>query len=377
MPLVALVGPTATGKTALAIQLAERLRERIRCAAVAADSRQIYRLMDIATAKPTPAERAQLPHTLIDIVWPDETYTLAQYQADARQAIAAIADAGALPLLIGGTGLYVRSVVDGLAIPAVAPQPALRAELETVVEQQGVAALHARLAALDPVAAAQIAPTNARRIIRALEVCLVSGRPFSEQQGARPTPYRTLLLGLTMDRSALYARADARIDGMLAAGLVDETEGLVARGYGWQLPSMSSLGYREIGAYLRGESSLAEAAERFKLATHRYIRRQVTWFRPDPRIIWLDAAQPQESLAEQVTSLVRAWLDASPSPYPPHPLGRGGTTPPYRPTTTDASGNPLYEERVADMPGGENHNSSAVAVSGHAHTEQARWRAGS
>lgn len=321
MPLVALVGPSATGKTALAIQLAERLRERIRCAAVAADSRQIYRLMDIATAKPTPAERAWLPHTLIDIVWPDEDYTLAQYQADARQAIAAIADAGALPLLVGGTGLYVRSVVDGLAIPAVAPQPALRAELETVVEQQGVAALYARLAALDPVAAAQIAPTNARRIIRALEVCLVSGRPFSEQQGARPTPYRTLLLGLTMDRSALYARADTRIDGMLAAGLVEETEGLVARGYGWQLPSMSSLGYREIGAYLRGESSLAEAAERFKLATHGYIRRQVTWFRPDPRIIWLDAAQPQETLTEQATSLVRAWLDAAPSPYPPHPLG--------------------------------------------------------
>ena len=313
MPLVALVGPTATGKTALAIRLAERLRERIRCAAVAADSRQIYRLMDIATAKPTAAERARLPHALIDIVWPDETYTLAQYQADARQTIAAIADAGALPLLVGGTGLYVRSVVDGLAIPAVAPQPALRAELEAEAQQRGVAALHARLAALDPVAAAQIAPTNARRIIRALEVCLVTGRPFSEQQGARPTPYRALLLGLTMDRSALYARADARIDGMLAAGLVDETEGLVARGYGWQLPSMSSLGYREIGAHLRGESSLAEAVERFKPATHGYIRRQVTWFRPDSRIIWLDAAQPQESLAEQVTGLVRAWLDAAPS----------------------------------------------------------------
>ena len=309
MPLVALVGPTATGKTALAVALTERLSDSTRCSAVAADSRQIYRLMDIATAKPTAAERAVLPHALIDVVWPDENYTLAQYQADAQQAIAAIAQAGTLPLLIGGTGLYIRSVVDGLAIPRVAPQPALRAELEAEAAAQGAATLHERLAALDPVAAAQIAPTNARRIIRALEVCLVTGRPFSEQQGARATPYRTLMVGLNMDRAALYARADARIDAMLAAGVVEETAGLVAQGYDWRLPSMSSLGYREIGAYLRGESSLAEAVERFKLATHRYIRRQITWFRPDARIHWLDAAQAPETLARQAETLVRAWLD--------------------------------------------------------------------
>lgn len=308
IPLVALVGPTSTGKTSLAVALAGRLREMVRCAAVAADSRQIYRLMDIATAKPTPAERAALPHALIDMVWPDEGYTLAQYQADARQAIAAIAGDGALPLLIGGTGLYIRSVVDGLAIPAVEPQPALRAELEAEAAREGVVALYQRLATLDPTAAAQIAPTNLRRIIRALEVCLVTGRPFSEQQGARPTPYRTLLLGLNMDRAALYARADVRIDAMVAAGVVAETEQLVARGYDWRLPSMSSLGYREIGAYLRGESSLAEAVERFKLATHGYIRRQLTWFRPDTRITWLDAAQPPETLAEQAETLVRRWL---------------------------------------------------------------------
>ena len=308
IPLVALVGPTATGKTALALALAERLRDLTRVAAVAADSRQIYRLMDIATAKPTPAERALLPHVLIDVVWPDESYTLAQYQADATVAIAAIAEAGALPLLVGGTGLYVRAVVDGLAIPQVAPQPDLRAELEAEAATRGAAALHARLAALDPAAAAQIAPTNTRRVIRALEVSLVTGRPFSEQRGARPTPYRTLLLGLNMDRAALYARADARIDAMLAAGVVAETAGLVARGYDWRLPSMSSLGYREIGAYLRGESSLAEAIERFKLATHRYIRRQLTWFRPDARITWLDATQPLEALAGRAETLARAWM---------------------------------------------------------------------
>ena len=160
IPLVALVGPTATGKTALALALTERLRAVIPCAAVAADSRQLYRLMDIATAKPTPAERATLPHALIDMVWPDESYTLAQYQADAQAAIAATARASALPLLIGGTGLYVRSVVDGLAIPSVAPQPTLRAELEAEAATHGTATLHTRLAALDPTAAARIDPTN-------------------------------------------------------------------------------------------------------------------------------------------------------------------------------------------------------------------------
>lgn len=311
IPLVALVGPTAAGKTALAVALNERLRAVTRCAAVVADSRQIYRLMDIATAKPTPAEQAALPHTLIDVVWPDESYTLAQYQADAQAAIATIASDGALPLLIGGTGLYIRAVVDGLAIPSVAPQPALRAELEAEAATHGAAALHHRLARLDPTAATQIAPTNVRRIIRALEVCLVTGRPFSEQQGARPTPYRMLTLGLNMDRAALYARADARIDTMLTAGVVEETAGLVARGYDWRLPAMSSLGYREIGAYLRSESSLAEAVERFKLATHRYIRRQLTWFRPDTRITWLDAAQPPDTLAGQAETIVRAWLEGN------------------------------------------------------------------
>ncbi len=308
--LIALVGPTAVGKTALAIALAERLRvagddaDRV-VEAVAADSRQIYRLMDIATAKPTPAERAELPHHLIDVVWPDEPYTLAQYQHAAQAAIADIHARGGIPVLVGGTGLYVRAVVDGLAIPEVAPNPELRAELEAEAAANGAEMLHARLAALDPTYAARVAPTNVRRVIRALEVCLTTGQPFSAQQGARPTPYRTLTLGLNMDRAALYARADARIDAMLAAGLVAETEALMARGYGWELPAMSSLGYREVGAYLRGELTLAEAIERFKLATHAYIRRQLTWFRPDARIHWLDAALPTAMLADLALDRVR------------------------------------------------------------------------
>ncbi|MBF6591567.1 MAG: tRNA (adenosine(37)-N6)-dimethylallyltransferase MiaA, partial [Ktedonobacterales bacterium] len=292
-PLVALVGPTATGKTTLAVALATRLRAHgVTAEAVAADSRQIYRGMDIATAKPTLAERARLPHHLLDVVWPDEHYTLARYQADATAAIAALHADGRLPLLVGGTGLYVRAVVDGLAIPTIPPHPALRAELEAEAATRGPGALLERLAVLDPTTAARIDPRNTRRLVRALEVCLTSGRPFSEQRGSRPTPYRPLVIGLTLERAALYTRADARIEAMLAAGLVEETRALVARGYAWSLPAMSSLGYREIGAYLRGEAALADAVARFQLATHAYIRRQLTWFRPDARIHWLDAAQP-------------------------------------------------------------------------------------
>jgi tRNA dimethylallyltransferase len=311
IPLLTIVGPTASGKTALAVALAERLRGEIAAEAIAADSRQIYRLMDVATAKPTPEERAALPHHLIDVVWPDESYTLANYQADANAAIAAVWERGHLPLLVGGTGLYVRAVVDGLAIPAVAPVPELRAELEREAAEHGVESLHARLAAIDPAAATRIAPHNQRRLVRALEVCLVTGRPFSEQQGAHPVPYRTLRLGLNMDRPLLYARADGRVDAMLAAGLVEEARGLVARGYGWSLPSMSSLGYREIGAYLRGEVALEHAVARLKLDTHAYIRRQLTWFRADRRIRWLDAALPLPTLTDEALAVVHPWLASS------------------------------------------------------------------
>jgi tRNA dimethylallyltransferase len=306
---VVIAGPTSTGKTALALALAERLRPAWETEVVSADARQIYRLMDIATAKPTPDERLRLPHHLLDVVWPDETLTLAEYQRLANAAIAGIWARGRLPLLVGGAGLYNRAVVDGLAIPEVAPQPELRAELEDLLAREGVAALHARLAALDPVTAKRIDARNPRRLIRALEVCLVTGRSFSEQQSARPTSYRPIFFGLNTERDALYARADARSDAMLAAGLVTETEALLTRGYGWELPSMSSLGYREVGAYLRGEATLDEAMARFKQATHGYIRRQLTWFRRDERLEWLDAALPSETLANQIAIRLSLLLD--------------------------------------------------------------------
>lgn len=301
IPILVLVGPTASGKTTLALALAERFNGEI----VSADSRQIYRLMDIGTAKPGHTERARIPHHLVDIVWPDEPYTLAQYQAAANAALANVWARGRLPLLVGGTGLYVRAVIDGLAIPAVPPQPALRAELEAEAAAHGAASLHRRLAELDPAAATSIDPANVRRLIRALEICLATGRPLSEQRGSRPTPFRPLLLGLNTERQLLYSWADRRVEQMLAEGLVAEVQALVARGYGWELPAMSSLGYREMGAYVRGELSLAAARERMQLATHAYIRRQLTWFRPDTRVRWLDAADP--GLVAAAVEGISAW----------------------------------------------------------------------
>jgi tRNA dimethylallyltransferase len=309
IPLLVLIGPTATGKTRLSLALAEHLRGHgWQMEAVSADSRQIYQEMDIATAKPTALERALLSHHMLDLVKPDESYTVAQYQKDADAAIKAIWSRGSLPLLVGGTGFYVRAVVDGLAIPAVAPNPALRSELEVVARDQGPAALYARLAQLDPVAAGRIDAHNPRRLIRALEVCLLSGRPISEQQGTRPTPYRPLMLGLSMERQSLYQQADTRIDLMLQQGLVEETRRLVAAGYAWELPSMSSLGYREIGAYLRGETPLPGAVASFKLATHSYIRRQLTWFRSIKSTDWLDASEPLDTQVSQAAALVFPWF---------------------------------------------------------------------
>lgn len=287
-PLVALVGPTASGKTSLALDLAERLGGEI----VGADSRQIYRGMDIGTAKPTLAERARVPHHLIDVVDPDQSFTLADYQSQATAAITAIQARGKLPLLVGGTGLYLRAITDGLAIPLTAPDPAQRRAWEELAASQGPAALHRLLADRDPVAATKIPAANVRRVIRALEVCLATGQPFSAQQVKRATPYRLTMLGLNTDRSRLYAWADQRVDAMLAAGFVAEVQQLIARGYGWDLPAMSSLGYREIGAALRGEQSLPDAIQRLKWNTHGFIRKQMIWFRPDQRIHWLDAAAP-------------------------------------------------------------------------------------
>ena len=301
-PLLVIVGPTAVGKTALAVRLGVTLDGEV----VSADSRQVYRGMDIGTAKPTTEERAQVPHHLIDVRDPGEPLSLAEYQRLAYQAIDRVLARGKLPMLVGGTGQYVRAVVEGWGIPAVPPDEALRAELYAKAEASGHEALHARLRTLDPVTAARIDPHNVRRVVRALEVCLVAGRPISELQHKTPPPYRILQVGLTRPRSALYRRVDDRVEAMIDAGLVEEIRRLVEAGYGWHLPAMSSLGYRGIGAYLRDETSLEEAVQHIKRETRRFIRHQGNWFRlSDPYIHWFDLeAIPLPEVEADIARLV-------------------------------------------------------------------------
>lgn len=284
-PLVlALVGPTATGKTALSLALAEQLPIEI----VSADSRMVYRWMDIGTAKPSEDERRRVPHHLVDVADPDEPFTLALYQRQAFAAIARIHHRGRLPLLVGGTGLYVRAVCDGLQIPAVPPDASYRAELEARAQREGWPALQDALAQVDPASAARIEPRNVRRVIRALEVHRATGMPYSAWQRRAPVPFETLFFGLAMPRGALYTRIDARVDEQIAVGLIEEVQRLVERGYGSSCASMSGFGYRELGAYLHGELGRDAAIELYKRATRQYARRQLTWFRPDERIEWFD-----------------------------------------------------------------------------------------
>lgn len=309
-PVVVIVGPTAVGKTALALHLAETFDIEI----ISADSRQIYRGMDIGTAKPSPAEQSRVPHHLLDVVDPDEVLTLAQFQQQTYQLIDAIHQRHRLPVLVGGTGQWVRAVVEGWGIPAVPPDPDLRAELEQRAETEGHDALHADLAAVDPIAAQKIDARNVRRVVRALEVYYKTGRPITVHQRKSPPPYDFLQIGLTLPRETLYARIDRRVDDMLARGLLAEVERLVAAGYRWDKPAMSGLGYRQIGQYLQGAVSLAEAVDLIKYETHRFARQQDTWFRrDDARIQWFDMSGEVTHIYQAVVQLVATSLNARPS----------------------------------------------------------------
>ncbi len=303
LPLVVIVGPTAVGKTRLALRLAEELGAEI----VSADSRQVYRGMDIGTDKPTAEERQRVPHHLIDVVNPDAEFTLAQYQDLAYAAIDDVLARGRVPFLVGGTGLYIKAVVEGWSIPRVKPNEALRAKLYREAEVKGGMALHARLRRVDAVAAEKIDPRNVRRVIRALEVYLETGRPISELQRRRPPPYRVLQVGLTMERIALYRRIDRRVERMIERGLVEEVKGLVEQGYGYELPAMSGLGYRQVGCYLRGEISLEEAVRLIKRDTRRFVRQQYNWFRlDDEKIRWFQAL---DDPYERVKGVILQFLD--------------------------------------------------------------------
>ncbi len=302
MPLVVILGPTAVGKTALAIHVANALSGEI----VSADSRQVYRYMDIGTAKPTPDELAAVPHHLIDLVTPDQPYSLAEYQRAAYRAIQDIRARTRLPLLVGGTGQYLTAVLEGWGIPEVPPDASLRAELESFAAAQGARALHNRLRAVDPVAAGRIDYRNIRRVVRALEVCLLTGTPITVLQRKSPPPYRVLQIGLTLPREALYERIDARVDRMIAAGLEREVRALLDAGYTWDCPAMSGLGYTQWRPYFAGDAALHEVIRAIKHASHAFARRQYTWFRGhDAGIHWLDAAQTAPDAA---ISIVRDWL---------------------------------------------------------------------
>jgi tRNA dimethylallyltransferase len=284
--------------------LAQDLRGEI----ISADSRQIYRDLDIGTAKPTPQEQALVPHHLLDIVGPDEVLTLAEFQERAWAAIEDIQGRGRLPLLVGGTGQWVKAVVEGWGIPRVPPDPLLRGELEAQARLMGHEAFHAQLVAVDPASAQKIDARNVRRVIRALEVYHKTGQPISHHQQKSAPPYQVLQLGLTLPRELLYERIDQRIEAMMNQGLLAEVQRLVEAGYSWDKPALSGLGYRQFEPYLRGEASLEEAVASIKKETRRFVRQQYNWFRlDDPRIHWVDV-QTLPELYPQLLTWVRTEL---------------------------------------------------------------------
>jgi tRNA dimethylallyltransferase len=304
-PVIVLLGPTAVGKTELSLGLCEYFQGEI----VGADSRQIYRQMDIGTAKPTLAERARVPHHLIDICDPDEPFSLADYQQRAYDTIDAIHQRGHLPVLVGGTALYIRAIVDGLRIPQAPPNPQVRETLETFLAVHGREALFQWLQRVDPATAAVIDGQNPRRVLRALEIFLTTGQSKSVLEGAQPPPYRFLLIGLDRPRATLYARIDQRVDQMIAQGLIEETQQLLTAGYRPPLPAITSLGYREIIAYLENALPLAQAVEKIKTETHRYVRHQYTWFRKMDAIQWVDLeAATAEQTAKRIYAHVADFL---------------------------------------------------------------------
>ncbi|MDT8896922.1 tRNA (adenosine(37)-N6)-dimethylallyltransferase MiaA [Thermanaerothrix sp. 4228-RoL] len=303
-PLVVIVGPTAVGKTEISIQVAERLDAEI----VSADSRLFYRGMDIGTAKPSSEERQRVIHHLIDVAEPDEVWSLALYQREAARIIEEIHQRGKLPLLVGGTGQYVRAIIEGWEIPPQAPDHRLRETLERWAKEIGAEELHRKLRLLDPAAAQAIDPRNIRRIIRALEVILGTGKRFSEQRRRGKVPYSLLIVGLKRPRTELYKRIDERIEKMIHEGLVEEVKALLAKGYSPELPPLTAIGYHEIIRYLRGEITLDEAITLMKRRTRDFVRRQATWFREDdPRIHWLEV---NEGTVNEILVLVEdktAW----------------------------------------------------------------------
>jgi tRNA dimethylallyltransferase len=297
-PLIILLGPTAVGKTELSIQFAKSLKAEI----ISADSRLFYRGMDVGTAKPDPDQLREVPHHLIDVSEPDDTWSLARYVRILPDIIDDISKRGKLPILVGGTGQYIRAVVEGWDLPGVKPDPELRRILELWVEEIGPGGLRKRLMVLDPEAADGIDGPNIRRMIRALEVIFSTGKTFTAQKGKQGTDYEILQLGLIRPREELYNRIDERAEAMIEAGFVKEVKNLIKAGYSLDLPAMSAIGYKQVGHYLKGSITLEEAVRQIKSRTRKYVRQQANWFaEDDQQIHWFNAGENPLSAMVQLT----------------------------------------------------------------------------
>ncbi|OQW32206.1 MAG: tRNA (adenosine(37)-N6)-dimethylallyltransferase MiaA [Nitrospira sp. SG-bin1] len=303
-PLIVLLGPTAVGKSRIAIHVAKHFETEV----LTADSRQVYRGMDIGTDKPTAEERQEVPHRLVDLVDPSEAFNTGWYRRVAMVEIERLYGAGRLPLVVGGTGLYIRTLVRGLC-PAPEADSSVRADLKKLRNEQGRQGLYAELMRVDPETAARLHQNDESKILRALEVYRLSGRPLSAVQaehGFQETPFSTLLIGLDRRKEILYRRIEERIDWQLAHGMVEETRRLLGQGYGRELGSMKGLGYRQVGAYLAQECDYAEMVRRFKRDTRRFAKRQMTWFRSEAGVIWLSIEdhEPCERTAGRVIACI-------------------------------------------------------------------------
>jgi tRNA dimethylallyltransferase len=295
--LVIITGPTATGKTALAIELATRYQAEI----ISADSRQVYRYLDIGTAKPTPQQRAVIPHHLVDIVDPDEQFDGARFRSLTLAVIADLVRRGKRMLVVGGTGLYLRALTHGL-FPGPPADQVLRARLRDDESTKGRGFLHRWLQEVDPAAARRLHPNDTVRLIRALEVFLLTGIPMSQwqtQHGFRERPFSTLTIGLVVERELLHRRITERCQQMVHDGLIEETQYVWQLGYGPELPVMQTIGYAQIGALLRGQYTYGEALEKMAAETKQLAKRQLTWFRADPEVRWFAPTQAV-SIAEAV-----------------------------------------------------------------------------
>lgn len=307
-PLLAVVGPTAVGKSQIAVRLAKALETEV----LTADSRQVYRGMDIGTDKPTPEERAGVPHRLIDLVEPDQPFNAGEYRRHAVVEIERLYREGRIPLVVGGTGLYVRALVRGLWEGPTADW-SLRERLESEAHREGPEHLHRQLARVDPETAGRLHPRDRAKIVRALEVFQLSGRPLSaahRRHAFAERPFTPLLIGLTRARPALYRRIECRVEAQLAKGLVQETRRLLERGYGRGLGSMKGLGYRQIAGYLAGDDPYEEAVRRLKRDTRHFAKRQWTWFRKEPGITWVtvDEQESIEQVVARIMELVQRFL---------------------------------------------------------------------